>query len=113
MSKLLVKYDIDQAIMIFSTEWVIDGHLILIDREDIHYILDHKWQVKYSHSTPYIIRKTTIGGEKKTLRLHRVIMNTPKGYDCHHRNKNTLDVRKTNLVNCTKQEHRIIQKTLF
>lgn len=45
--------------------------------------------------------------------MHREIMNTPKGMECHHKNGNTFDNRrKTNLENLTKQEHMVKDREL-
>ncbi|EDL65002.1 hypothetical protein BSG1_14814 [Bacillus sp. SG-1] len=35
------------------------------------------------------------------VRLHRFLMNTPKGLQCHHKNGDRLDNRKDNLENVT------------
>jgi len=37
--------------------------------------------------------------------MHREIMNTPEGMECHHKEGNTFDNRKEMLENLTKQEH--------
>lgn len=41
-------------------------------------------------------------------RIHRYLVNCPKGYIVHHINGNTLDDRKENLLVCTPAEHRKI-----
>jgi len=113
MGKLLIKHDPKKLLPLEYGRISVDGMNIFIDPDQWGWIIQCRWKIKYNHNTPYAIRKVQRKGKSITLRMHREIMNTPEGYDCHHLNKNTLDNRKINLKNCTKTEHRIIQRTLF
>jgi len=53
------------------------------------------------------MRRVIRNGKAYHIRLHREIMHTPAGYECHHKNHNPLDCRKANLENLTPSEHRV------
>lgn len=60
--------------------------------------------------TPYKWRLTNTGYattniNKKQLRLHNLIMNTPEGYVVDHINRNPLDCRNENLRICKTKEN--------
>ena len=72
------------------------GQFTLVDDEDFEKLNKYKWHVM---SVGYAGR--TIGSEKRKNRkmvlMHRVIMETPKGFVTDHINRNKLDNRKKNL----------------
>lgn len=113
MSKLLTKYNQSKLLPLEYGIIAVDGLTVFIDPDEWGWIIQCHWKIKYSNNTPYAVRKVHRQGKTITLRMHREIMKTPAGYDCHHKNKNSLDNRKVNLENCTKIEHRMIQKTIF
>lgn len=51
--------------------------------------------------------KTTIfrDGRQIDISMHRFIARTPFGLVCHHKNGNSLDNRKKNLLNMSKKNH--------
>lgn len=53
----------------------------------------------------YAVTDITVRGHPKKLRMHRLIANTPPGKITHHINHITLDNRRKNLLNVTKDEH--------
>ena len=73
---------------------------VLYDAEDEDKINKHTWYIKkeYKSSNIYSAAAYFLGG---TLRMHRLIMNTPKGMHTDHINGNPLDNRKENLRICT------------
>lgn len=79
---------------------------VLLDDDDWLRLCRHKWRVK-SHGKSYknIARSKTINSEHRTIYMHREIMDTPKGMECHHKEGNVFDNRKEMLENLTKQEH--------
>jgi hypothetical protein len=81
---------------------------ILIDNDEAWRLLSFKYWPSFfwNNSNPYFLRSS----HKKSLYLHREIMNTPKGMICDHRDGNTLDCRKTNLRNCSLSENNRNQK---
>jgi hypothetical protein len=84
------------------------GFAALVDFEDYQKLKSRRWIVKKSAHNVYAVHKCTRHGKQTLLRMHRLIAKTPQGYECHHINGNTLDNRKSNLINLTPQEHRDI-----
>ena len=79
----------------------IDNYIILIDSEDINLVNKFKWKIQNKINTNYVIRKETIKGKTKIIRLHREIMGVSdknwKQIQVDHINGNGLDNRKENL----------------
>lgn len=76
----------------------------IVDKEDFDELNKWKWNVTYGNKNGkhYAKRAEYIGtfdGKKKvkTIRMHRELMNAPKGKVIDHINHNTLDNRKSNL----------------
>lgn len=79
---------------------------IKIDIEDIEKIKYYKWQIRKSGKLFYIQSHQLINqNERKTIQLHRLIMNCPKDKIIDHINHDTLDNRKINLRICTYQQN--------
>lgn len=81
---------------------------ILIDKEDLEKVSTYKWHVEKSRKT-INYAQTSLPG--KTLRLHRLIMQSDLQID--HINHNGLDNRKCNLRTCTNAENNRNKKTNF
>ena len=75
----------------------------LIDREDLVRVKanGYTWFYFKGNGDPYAVANTLEG----RIYLHRFIMNTRKGMVTDHRNHNTLDNRKSNLMNATISEN--------
>ena len=78
------------------------GKAVLVDDDDYERYGDIKWNLS---DTGYAVIRKKIGDKKKTLRLHRLIMNCPDGMVVDHLNGNPLDCRKSNLRICTQAEN--------
>lgn len=78
------------------------GKFAIVDDEDYKYLNQWKWQ--YS-SRGYAVRQKYINGKYKEIQLHRIVNNTPDGYQTDHINQDRLDNRKLNLRNCTNQQN--------
>ena len=93
-------------------------HTMLFDEEDRELVESHTWCIRPDRNTYYA--KTHIphpdGGwhtypngnrqrRRKTLQLHRLLMNPPKGMVIDHINHNGLDNRRENLRICTRAEN--------
>jgi hypothetical protein len=71
------------------------GNYAIIDDED--YELVSKYGRWYENDSGYAIKKTRINGKSVSVRMHRLVMDAPKGLQVDHINGNRLDNRKTNL----------------
>lgn len=71
----------------------------LIDEEDYELVNGFgKW---YLSDTGYAVKKTRINGKNITIRMHRLVNDTPDGMVTDHINGNKLDNRKSNLRTVT------------
>lgn len=75
----------------------------LVDDCDFELYGEKKWHIS---STGYAVRRYIVDGKKVTVRLHRLIANTPSEMFCDHINRNRLDNRKENLRNVSWRENR-------
>lgn len=64
---------------------------------------DYKWLSKYHWS--FSGRCAQVSLNKKHIKMHRMIMNTPKGLETDHINGDPLDNRRSNLRICTHAEN--------
>ena len=78
---------------------------VLLDDWDWLRLCRYKWIVKKCRSQRYIARSIRKNRKVQTIYIHRVVMNTPEGMECHHKEGNTFDNRSEMLENLTKQEH--------
>lgn len=79
------------------------GKYAIVDKEDYDFLNQWKW---YCNPQGYAVREEYFGmrnGKKirKTIRMHRVINETPEELEVDHRDGNPLNNRKKNLVNVT------------
>lgn len=77
------------------------GMFAIVDDGDFDYLMQWKWNYDGRYA------KRGITGNKKAanMYMHAQIMQTPKGMQTDHINKNTLDNRRCNLRICTKNEN--------
>lgn len=73
-----------------------NGLVTQIDSEDYARLVQRRWYVS-AHG--YVVR--SIKRSPFSERIHRVILNAPRGVDVDHVNGNKLDNRKSNLRLCT------------
>jgi len=79
---------------------------VFLDDWDWLRLCRYKWRVKNNGQGHKSIARTyQKKGIHYTVYMHREIMNTPEGMECHHKEGNTFDNRKEMLENLTKQEH--------
>ena len=70
---------------------------VIVDNEDYETISKTKWRID---SDGY-------ARGRQSVRMHRLIMNTPKGMETDHINEDKLDNRKCNLRICTQHQNQI------
>jgi len=78
-----------------------NGQFAIVDDEDFDLVNQYVWQChkgggKYGERHQYAVTR---------LRMHRLVMNCPKGMVVDHINGDTLDNRKSNLRICTNAEN--------
>ena len=80
----------------------IDGVSLLVDSEFLPEILKHAWK---NNRNNYFSFDKRMGKKSIVVYLHRLITNTPKGFEVDHINHDKLDNRKCNLRICTRSEN--------
>lgn len=78
---------------------LINGHKVLIDKEDLHIVQEHNW----FYSNGYLMTSITCEGKRRNIGMHRLILGDPDCESIDHINHNRLDNRKCNLMPCTKK----------
>jgi hypothetical protein len=75
----------------------IRGYDVQIDDEDFDRVMEHNWQVGCPSGRPYFFFGKRDNGERHYTKLHRFLVNAPKGSVVDHISGNVLDNRKCNL----------------
>jgi hypothetical protein len=81
-----------------------NGGTALIDAEDYDLVRERKW---YNAPTSPYVRSQL---QRKTIYLHRVILDAPAGVEVDHKNGNPLDNRKCNLRLVTRSQNEQAKK---
>lgn len=86
------------------------GYSTLVDDEDYEFANSFKWHacVKGKNiKRCYAVRKQWLPKEKryKSIYLHRLLLDAPKGMDVDHISGDALDNRRSNLRVCTRSEN--------
>ena len=81
------------------------GKVALVDDEDYEYLNQWKWCAVKARKTYYANRSVLLSGEKKTIFMHRLIMNTPAGLETDHADGNGLNNIRSNLRIATRQQN--------
>jgi len=85
-----------------------NGMSAIVDGDIHSFLIQYEWiAVKYFKGWYARIRSRNGAGVRATS-MHRLIANTPRGFVCHHRNRNGLDNRRKNLLNMTRKEHQFL-----
>ena len=78
------------------------GKFAIVDDEDYQEMSKHQWILS---NKGYAIRKKSWDGQRKTVGLHRELVQAPDGFEIDHINGDPLDNRKQNLRVCTRQDN--------
>lgn len=83
------------------------GKVALVDEEDYEQIRGYHWHVSQPRSRYCYARCNYYDriGHRRTLLMHRLIMNAPPGMEVDHINHNGLDNRRINLRLCSHKEN--------
>lgn len=81
--------------------YLTQGKMALIDLCDLEKCLEHKWCAYNDGYNWYAVTNLHRSNKPKTLHLHKLIANPPKGLEVDHINHNGLDNRRSNLRVCT------------
>jgi hypothetical protein len=74
------------------------GKYALVEVEDFEELSKYKWHAKKSRSNCYACRSFKLpDGRRKSISMHRQIINPPEGLLVDHKNRVSLDNRRSNL----------------
>ncbi len=82
-----------------------NGQSVFVDNEDYEWLNQRRWYALRKGNSWYAI--TTLENEKRkrTIYMHRLILDAPSGLVVDHINSNKLDNRRSNLRLCTRGEN--------
>ena len=84
------------------------GQFVQVDDEDYDYLMQWKWHAQKGKYSFYATRSEHSRGKNRTVKtiwMHRIIMNTPKGLSVDHIDHNGLNCQKSNMRNCTSSQN--------
>jgi hypothetical protein len=76
------------------------GQVALVDASDYEWLTQWTWHCSNGYAT-----RTGKSPSRHVVLMHREIMQTPKGMDTDHINRDKLDNRRCNLRICTRSEN--------
>lgn len=80
------------------------GLFAIIDAEDAERIAGYRWRAERGKHTVYAVANVE-RGSRKTVKLHRLILDAPSGVEVDHVNRQGLDCRRQNLRLATHQDN--------
>ncbi len=83
------------------------GKSAVVNDNDYKKVCGIRWYAWFNPSTKsfYAVVSVMKDGKKRTIYLHRFLMNPPEGKVVDHKNHDTLDNRRSNLRICTQQDN--------
>lgn len=83
-----------------------NGPPALVDADLAPYLRQWSWRAVRHRKSLYAHRIDARTGETTPCRMHRLVCRPPRGCIIHHRNRNSLDNRRSNLVPMTRAAHK-------
>ncbi len=80
------------------------GYTAIVDNEDYDELSKYKWSASTCGKYAYRITGKR-NGKRRTVRMHRVIIDIESGMETDHVNGNGLDNRRCNLRQCTRSQN--------
>ena len=81
------------------------GQFALVDDEDFKYLNQWKWCACKKTNGFIAVSNIILNGRRKSIKMHRVLMNTPPKMEVDHIDHNQLNNQKYNLRNCTHKQN--------
>lgn len=82
------------------------GYSAIVDDEDYDFLMQWKWHVVVGPKHVYAMRNSApVDGRRHHILMHRVLNDTPEGFDTDHANGNSLDNRRSNLRTATRTQN--------
>ena len=82
-----------------------NGKVAIVDSDYLHILRLFHWRAVQARRNWYAKTSFDKNGKPITISMHRFIARTKFGQVCHHKNRNSLDNRRDNLVNMDKKKH--------
>lgn len=102
---LQIKYEDQDPQKPHSTIELTNGFIALVNTEDYENLNQYKWFAKKSNVCWYAVRLVKSKNSSYLVRMHRQITHCIDGLVVHHKNHNSLDNRKSNLILLTPDQH--------
>ena len=93
-----------------TCNWILltRGKFAIIDRGQLQLVSGFRWVAVRWHFRWYAYSYFDVHGNRSRVAMHRLIAETPAGELVHHLNKNSLDNRRSNLLNMTHRAHKTL-----
>lgn len=83
-----------------------NGTVVKVDDADYDMLNMYSWSMAKSKKLYYAVRTIRYqDGKRKIVLMHRLIMDTPHGMDCDHKDGDGLNNQRDNLRNCTRSQN--------
>ena len=86
------------------------GKFALVDDEDFEELNKYKWTAYGARDTFYAYRNPSINNGRKSIFMHRQIMNTPEGMQTDHADRNGINNQRKNLRIVTNSQNQMNKK---